>query len=366
MGFPGMGNYSYQVENELRNWDLVVMDFGEFGPRRAQIYRYKLPDTENREVLADSVFGFYEIKASHDGRYIAYLRNNTPEGAIEHVQKIAIYDLKDNIELKTDVDDIVYHSFTMAWSPNENNLLITNRAPGLEKTTMRILSVETMQVDEILEKSSILYPEWSSDGTHISFMEYQSFDVGDSALGNIVDVSTGAVTTITDGLLLFSNLKWSGKGNRLFFVEIFDERFYLSSISPDGSDVARLIKGRVFEPDDHGSFPGIIGPLPVHDRSVSVYPNGDYLNVHNFGFISDNSTYRVLVDVNNQRVNRFLRDFVYHSNVLYAPDGRLSYKRGKYEQETFPHVYVSLPNGNQLTQLIRTLASGGEVLVPKF
>lgn len=362
--FSGMDNFNYSVASELENWDLVLIDSGQYGPRRANIYRYNLPDIDDKEVLADSVFGFYEISASYDGRYIAYLRDNALEGS-NNVQKICIYDLKEGVELETNIGNINYHTLSMKWSPVENKLLITNRAADQENYRMFTLSVATMQTVEILEKSSIINPEWSYDGDHVSFMEYQSFEAGATAIGNIVNISTSAVTTITQDLELFSNLKWSSRENRLFFVEIFSEHFYLSSISLDGSDIKRLVKGFTYEPHNSGSFPRITGPLPAHDGTISVYPNGNYLNVHNFGFIQDDNTYRVTVDVSNQNAERFTTFFNYHSNVFYTYDGMLSFKRGKKQQETFTHLYVALPNGKQLTPIVRTLASGGEVLVPK-
>ncbi|MEO9884165.1 MAG: hypothetical protein ABJR05_16750 [Balneola sp.] len=365
-GFTGLNDFDYQISVEIESWDLVVMDSGQKGPDSAYIYRYNIPDYNEREVLVDSVFGYYEITASQNGRYIAFLKDNTPNSSNSRFQKIWIYDLKEQRELKTNIGDINYHTFSMKWSPTENKLLITNQARGQENYKMHILSVETMQAEVIIETSSILNPEWSFDGNYVSYMKYESFEVDTTAIGNVLDLSTREVTTITDGLALSSNLKWSTKENRLFFVEVYNEYYYLSSISINGSVIKRLIKGNMYEPQNLGGFPIVPGPLPVNDNTISVYPSGDYLNIHNYGFTQEENTYRVLIDVNNQTVKNFKSNFIFYSNVYHTSDGKALYMRGKYQQETFTHLYVALPNGNELTPLVKALASGGEVLVPKF
>ncbi|MCH8568129.1 MAG: hypothetical protein LAT67_07695 [Balneolales bacterium] len=365
-GFRGMDNFfNYQISNELEKWDLVAIDYGERGPENSFIYRYNLPDTSEKEVLADSVIGHYEIKASHDGRYIAYLKDNSPDDSFPRFHKIWIYDLMEGEELETDIGNINLHTFSMKWSPAENKLLITNRVHDQEKHKMYILTAETRQTEEIIHRPYIINPEWSHDGRYISFMEYESFEAYESAIGNVLDISTRQVSTITEGLVLYSNLKWSAAENRLFFIELHSEYFYLSSISRDGSEIERLIKGKKYERPNYG-FPTIPGPLPAADNLITIYPDGIYMIVYNFGFIEDENTFRVIVDADYKKVRKYVSNFVFHSKVSYTNDGRISYMRGKYEQETFPHFYVALPNGTQLTPILKKLASGGEVLVPKF
>jgi Tol biopolymer transport system component len=131
-----------------------------------------------------------------------------------------------------------------AWSPRGDRIAagVGHFFPGAQGPSIAdiaVMSADGKDVRILTDSSANCgLPGWSPDGRHLVARL-----VGKERNGLvIIDVTTGALTTLTAGSAHDNFPSWSPKGDRISFTSDRDGDYEIYSIRPDGTDLRRLTR----------------------------------------------------------------------------------------------------------------------------
>jgi hypothetical protein len=374
-------NPQSEVESRLNEVAFIEMHNGMYGPERGRILYYHADSLDDPSVIAREVYGFHPPAVSFDMRYIAYLK--MPPGQTRYPRNIqlVVKDFFNGSVHEPVLEWISYYSFQMSWSPDGSSLLITDTARSVDgvRRPLRLLLYHpaTGEMEVLIEDEVFRSPEWSPRGDAISYIRYAEEDARLPAYGVILDLSTRTRTVITPpGIVPITNLKWSPNGRFLAFIEVHERKYYVSTLTRDGTAFRRRIKMGSFLRFDDFRFPGFrpgISADPSSSYAVTDWihwlPNGNELYV----VWQDNARTesglpyhrRVIITLSSGHIREFMPSMVFNRPVQHFPATGLSITAGKKSGEILPHFYVADDYGRGAVQLRFSGSSNGIVIVPR-
>jgi TolB protein len=172
---------------------------------------------------------------SPDGTHIAYERATD--------QEVAVYVMSAD---GNDAQRIVGDAAAPAWSPNRDELAISNIAAGSRGLALVSLADPNHQAHPITVVDDAVpeeYPDWSSNGRTLAFNSHRS---GGSEVWT-VDREGRNLTRITDDPNLDISPDWSPDGKHIAFSSMRSGAGDLYMVDADGTNLVQLTSGPYFE-----------------------------------------------------------------------------------------------------------------------
>jgi TolB protein len=182
------------------------------------------------------------LAAGGPGRALAYLKDEPMPGRRVAHRPYALDLTRGMIQrLAADPITMPYFGFHYtAWSPDQRTIAYAYEVFGIYLASTTGTTLYHLPGTELVAQQ----PVWSPDGRYIAYGARRPVG-GEAVFLMVVEVSSGAVRRIADGLKLFQPILWSGDSHLLYFVDI-EQRMW--SVATDGSSPARLLAQAVYAP----------------------------------------------------------------------------------------------------------------------
>lgn len=205
-------------------FDSRIVYVSETGPTTARVKRLAIMDQDghNHKYLTDGNNLVLTPRFSPSQQTIAYLAyvNDRP--------RVYIYDI--NSGRQSVLGDFPGMTFAPRFSPDGNKVIMSQASGG--NTDIYEVDVRSKAKTRITNSPSIdTAPSYSPDGRQIVFES----DRGGSQQLYTMSSSGGNVQRITFGNGRYGNPVWSPRGDLIAFTRMYQGKFYIGVIRPDGS-----------------------------------------------------------------------------------------------------------------------------------
>jgi len=213
-----------RITGENGYFDSRIVYVAESGPGQARVKRLAIMDQDgfNHHYLTDGSSLVLTPRFSPNQQMIAYMAyyNKKP--------RVYLYNIDTgHQELLGDFPNM---TFSPRFSPDGNKVAMTFTENG--NSEIYIMDLRSKNRTRLTNNPSIdTSPSFAPDGSKIVFES----DRGGSQQLYTMDSSGGNVQRITFGKGRYANPVWSPRGDLIAFTRLFQGKFYIGVIRPDGS-----------------------------------------------------------------------------------------------------------------------------------
>lgn len=205
-------------------FDSRIVYIAESGPHMARVKRLAIMDQDgsNHKYLTDGRSLVLTPRFSPTEQKIAYM---SYEG---RGPRVYLYDL--NTGQRQVLGDFPGMTFAPRFSPNGNKIIMSLAANG--NSDIYEMDLRSRTKRRLTDNTAIdTAPSYSPDGGQVVFES----DRGGTQQLYVMSASGGEAKRITFGQGRYGNPVWSPRGDLIAFTRIYQGKFYIGVIRPDGS-----------------------------------------------------------------------------------------------------------------------------------
>lgn len=213
-----------RITGENGYFDTRIVYISETGPSNARVKRLAIMDQDgyNHKYLTDGRYMVLTPRFSPNAQMITYMAyyNNKP--------RVYIYNI--DTGRQEVLGDFAGMTFAPRFSPDGRKVIMSMAKDG--NTEIYTMDLGSRNITKLTSNPAIdTAPSFSPDGQRVVFES----DRGGTQQLYVMSASGGEAQRITFGQGRYANPVWSPRGDLIAFTRMYQGKFYIGVIKPDGS-----------------------------------------------------------------------------------------------------------------------------------